>query len=77
LLKQGKTEEAFTHFTEAIKINPDYVQAYNKIGLILFKQGKNDGAKVFFSQAIEIDPNYKAARKNLGILNQTLKPAKP
>ena len=77
MLKQGELKEAFTHFAEVIKLKPDYVQAYNKVGLILFKEGKVDRAKVFFSKAIEIDPNYKDARKNLGLVNQALKPANP
>ena len=46
------------HYAEAIKIKPDYVQAYNKLGLILLRQGKFNKAKVFFSKAIEVDPNF-------------------
>jgi len=60
-----------------IKLKPDNVQAYNKIGLILFKQGKYDRAKVVFSKAIKIDSNDKETRKNLGVVNQALKLANP
>ena len=76
MIKKGKIKEAFAHFAEVIKIKPDYVQAYNKIGLILFKQGKFKKAKVFFSKALQINPNYSEARKNLKKLKQILSSSK-
>jgi len=72
MLKQGRLKEAFPHFAEAIKIKPDFVQAYNKLGIILLRQRKYDKAKVFFSKAIEIDPDYSEAHKNLEKLNRIL-----
>ena len=71
------SREAFTHFAEVIKIKPDYVQAYNKIGLILFQQGKFKKAEVFFLKAIQINPNYSEARKNLEMLMRTIESNKP
>jgi tetratricopeptide (TPR) repeat protein len=56
-------------YAEAIKIKPDYVQAYYKLGLILLRQGKFNKAKVLFSKAIQIDPKYSEARKHLDKLN--------
>ena len=71
--KQRKIKEAFTHFAEAIRINPAYAEAYNKIGLIFFRQGKFKVAEEFFLKAIKIRPNYSEARKNLEILMQNIK----
>jgi len=59
------------HYAEVIKIKPDYVQAYNKLGFILFRQGKFKKAKVLFSKALEIDPKYSEARINLDIVQNT------
>ena len=60
------------HYAEVIKIKPDYVQAYNKLGLILYRQGKFSKAKVLFSKALEIDHNYSEARKNIKIVQKKL-----
>ena len=65
---QKHIKEAFSHFVKAIEIKSDYVQSYNKLGVILLKQGKLDKAKVFFSKALQLDPNFSEARNNLNIL---------
>ncbi len=43
--KLGQYSEAVQCYTKAIKINPDYADAWNNLGLVLNKLGKIDEAK--------------------------------
>ena len=61
-----------SHFAEVIRINPDYAQAYNEIGIILAQKGKLQKSNDFFSKAIQLEPKYKEARNNLLILKSML-----
>jgi lipoprotein NlpI len=64
-------KQAMFHFAETIRISPDYVETYNKIGMILAEQGKYYKAKVFFSRALQLDPGFSEARTNLDILRNS------
>lgn len=53
---------------EAIKINPDYAEAYSDLGFIYVKLGRNDEAKKALLTAINLDPDNEDAYNNLGML---------
>ncbi|MBA7675546.1 hypothetical protein ES703_83782 [subsurface metagenome] len=47
-------DEAITHFTEALRINPNFADARHNLRRALQRQGKFDGAT---TDATQIDPN--------------------
>jgi len=64
--KQGRLDEAISHYRQAIHIKPDDADVYNNLGNILQFQGKIDEAVSHFYQAINKDPNFFEAYNNLG-----------
>jgi len=67
LAAQGKTEEAFAHYSEALQLNPYYADAHNNLGMILSGQGKNDEAIAHYVEAIRINPDKERIHYNLAI----------
>jgi tetratricopeptide (TPR) repeat protein len=63
---EGRLDEAISHYTEALRIDPNLADSYNNIGLALTKRGRPDEAVPNFLKAIRINPNHAAAHYNLG-----------
>jgi tetratricopeptide (TPR) repeat protein len=66
LVKQGKNSEAIAHFTEALRIRPDYPDAENNMGMALLWDEKYGQAERYFRDALRNLPDYPDARNNLG-----------
>ena len=48
-------------FEKAIKIKPDYSDAYMNLGMVMYQKNKIEIAKSYYKKALEIDPiNIKA-----------------
>ena len=58
--------EAITAFRKAIEVKPDYADALNNLGAVLFRQGKLVEAEAAFRRAIELKPGLADAHSNLG-----------
>ena len=58
---------ALTHFREAIRLSPNYDDAYANLGLALGKLGRHDQAIVAYRRALLINPNHAAAHLNLAL----------
>jgi tetratricopeptide (TPR) repeat protein len=65
-LKQGRCDEAIRHSTEAVRIQPDYTDAINKLGVALHTAGKIDEAVGCYQKALDIDSHFAPANANLG-----------
>ncbi|MFM9161191.1 MAG: tetratricopeptide repeat protein, partial [Dolichospermum sp.] len=54
----GRYKVAIAEYTQAIKIDPNYAEAYYNRGKSREKLGDYEGAIVDYTQVIKIDPNY-------------------
>jgi len=52
---------AIADLSQAIKINPNYAEAYSNRGNVRDDLGDKQGAVADFNQAIKINPNYAIA----------------
>ena len=66
LAKKGELDAAIQHYSEALRINPDYTDAHNNLGIALADKGDLDAAIQEYQEAIRIDPTYPKAHNNLG-----------
>jgi Flp pilus assembly protein TadD len=60
-------EDAVGHLNEAIKIHPNYKNAYLLLGNAYNYLKRYEESIASFKKALEIDPAYRDARRNLGI----------
>jgi tetratricopeptide (TPR) repeat protein len=67
LLAEGNLDVAVSHYRRAIELDPNYVQAYNNLGVALARQGKLDEAVLQYSRATELKPDHFEAFNNWGV----------
>ncbi len=65
---KGEIKKAILEFEQAIKIEPDYVEAIVNLGIAYGQQGQYDKAEIYLKLAIEKDPNDFRAYDNLSYL---------
>jgi tetratricopeptide (TPR) repeat protein len=65
-VEQGRLSSAENCFTAAVKLDPNYVEAYSNLGNLLQLQGKSRDAVICLKKAIEIEPSFAQAYNNLG-----------
>lgn len=71
--EEGRKEDAVNEYTEAIKLDPDYIPAYNNRGNLYRDLNEHEKAFKDFNKAIELDPLYAKAYNNRGLLYQDLR----
>ena len=59
-------DAAIDSYKEALKIKPDYAEAYNNMGNALQDKGDIEAAIDSFKQALKIKPDYAKAYNNMG-----------
>ncbi|MHA1530010.1 MAG: tetratricopeptide repeat-containing sulfotransferase family protein [Alphaproteobacteria bacterium] len=62
----GRLDEAVASYTEALRIEPDYVEAHYNLGVALNDLGKHEEAVASYTEAVRIKPDYAATHNNLG-----------
>jgi tetratricopeptide (TPR) repeat protein len=67
LLRQGKLDEAIGEYQEAIRLNPDYANAHNNLGIALARKGQTDEAIGQYREALRLNPDHADAHNGLGI----------
>jgi protein O-mannosyl-transferase len=68
LARQGKDQEAVTHYLNALKINPGYADAHYNLGVLLARQRKEQEAIAHLAEALRIKPNMAKAHNDLGAI---------
>jgi tetratricopeptide (TPR) repeat protein len=68
LNRQGKHDEAIAHFTEALRIKPDYFHALANMGWALRQQGKAAEAIGFLQQALTVRPDSADTHRQLALV---------
>lgn len=71
--EEDRREDAVNEYTEAIKLDPDYIPAYNNRGNLYRDLNEHEKAFKDFNKAIELDPLYAKAYNNRGLLYQDLR----
>ena len=67
LNEKGDLEAAIDNYKQALKIKPDYAEAYNNMGTSLNEKGDLEVAIESYKQALKIKPDYVEAYINLGM----------
>jgi tetratricopeptide (TPR) repeat protein len=70
--KKGNYARAIAHYTEALRLNPKYVEAYNNRGIAYFKQVDYQRAIADFNEALRLKPNYVNVYINRGLTRSKL-----
>ena len=60
-------DSAIDSYKQALKIKPDYADAYNNMGIALKDKGDLDAAVDSYKQALKIKPDYAQAYNNMGV----------
>src|SRR5258708_4201824 len=66
--ERGFYQDAIRELLEAVKLNPDFPDLHNQLGLALSMNGDRREAAEEFRRALELNPNYVEARLNLAIV---------
>ena len=66
LAKTGLLEEAIPCYQQALRINPNYAEAHQNLGLAYYYLNRLEESVEEYKQALRIDPNYAKAHDSLG-----------
>jgi protein O-mannosyl-transferase len=69
LTTRGRLDEALAEFTEAVRLDPDLVDARNNRGVLLARQGRNAEARHEYQEALVHRPRHADALYNLARLD--------
>jgi len=72
---KGDYDNAIADYTEAIRLRPNYTDAYNNRGSAYFRKNDYNRAIADFEAALRIDPNHSNARSNLALAQQRQSPS--
>ena len=68
LVQKGRGQEAIRHFSEAVRVKPDFAEAHINLANTLVLGGRLEEAKKHFSEALEIKPDLADAHMGLGVI---------
>ena len=72
LIQDKNPEDALADYAEAIRLEPDYAEAYNNRGAVKAKLGRYDDALADYAEAIRLKPDHAGAFYNRGVAKDTL-----
>lgn len=68
LEKEGKNEEAFTNYEQALKIRPDEARIYHNLGINMKRSGNLHNALSYYKSAMDLEPDNSVYLYNTGVL---------
>jgi tetratricopeptide (TPR) repeat protein len=66
LVRVGKVQEAISHYEQAVRLKPDFVQAQYNLGNALLRVGEVQEAIGHYEEAVRLKPDFADAHNNLG-----------
>ena len=69
--QKGELEDAATDYQEALRLDPNYVEAHNELGALLAGAGRSAAALEQYSAVLRLQPGSPQAHENAG--NELLK----
>jgi len=66
----GREGDAAFHAREALRIRPDFAEAYNCLGIIDAQAGRLDSAREDWERALQLKPGNRTAIDNLRRLDR-------
>jgi len=67
LLDSGRDEEGTSHLQEAVRLEPDHVEALYSLGTALLAQGRPEAAVAPLARVVDLTPTDAEARDHLGL----------
>jgi arylsulfatase A-like enzyme/Tfp pilus assembly protein PilF len=67
LQESGALDKAAGILEAIIASHPDYVDAYNSLGVVYSRQGRHAQARAAFEKVLDIDPTSATAHENIGV----------
>jgi Tfp pilus assembly protein PilF len=64
-LRNGRVTEALKNFLESVKLNPEFAEAHNGLGLAHHLLGNHEKALAHFEKALELKPDYSEVMNNM------------
>ena len=71
LSRKGRTDEALSHYREALALQPDLAEAHYQLAVALVARGRVEEASRHFREAIRLKPNWVDALNNFSWLLAT------
>jgi tetratricopeptide (TPR) repeat protein len=68
LVNRGRSDEVMTHFSEALRLQPDDADTHYNLGVALEKQGRLEEAMAHFSEAVRLRPDYADAHYSMAVI---------
>lgn len=65
---QKMYSEAIVEFEEAIRITPNYAEAYDSLGWLYMNTGEIEKGVAYLQKNIEMNPNYAPAYTSIGLI---------
>jgi tetratricopeptide (TPR) repeat protein len=75
---QGNFDNAFVHYQEVLRLQPDYMPAYQQLGHLMLRQKRVDEALEYYDQSLAIDfeaTDLNFYYKRLGLTRQSPSPS--
>jgi predicted O-linked N-acetylglucosamine transferase (SPINDLY family) len=69
---QDELEVAINYHKKSVKINPDYAEGYNNLGIAFQKLGLFEEAVKNYKQTLKLKPDFSLAYNNLGVVLKSL-----